>query len=78
MGIAVALVGRSHPGGIVLAAILFGALSHGGLVVNVHVSSEIVNVLQALIILFLIAALPTIQGIARSRATTSPAASPRP
>lgn len=56
MGIAVALVGRNHPGGVVAAALLFGLLSHGGLVVNARVSSEIVNVLQALIVLFLIAA----------------------
>ena len=30
VGIAVALMGRSHPFGIVLAAILFGALYQGG------------------------------------------------
>lgn len=57
MGIAVALLGRNHPLGVVLAALLFGALSHGGLVINGEISSEIVNVLQALVILFLIAGL---------------------
>src|SRR4029450_14085471 len=30
VGIAVALMGRNHPGGIVLAAVLFGALYQGG------------------------------------------------
>ncbi len=77
MGIAVALVGRNHPAGVVLAALLFGALSHGGLVVNAEISAEIVNVLQALIILFLIASLPAFRVLTR-RAALSPAASPRP
>ena len=57
MGIAVALLGRNHPAGVIAAALLFGTLAHGGLVVNGRVSSEIVNVLQALIILFLISGL---------------------
>jgi ABC-type uncharacterized transport system permease subunit len=39
---------------VVLAALLFGVLAHGGLVINGRVSSEIVTVLQALTILFLI------------------------
>ncbi len=57
MGIAVALVGRNHPLGIVPAALLFGALSHGGLVVNAEIPSEIVSVLQALVILFVVCGL---------------------
>lgn len=54
-GIAVALLGRNHPVGIVLAAILFGALIRGGLFVDIftdHVSKDLVQVLQAVIILF--------------------------
>jgi simple sugar transport system permease protein len=54
-GIAVALLGRNHPAGIVLAAILFGALTRGGLFVDifsVQVSKDLVRVLQAIIILF--------------------------
>lgn len=54
-GIAVALLGRNHPVGIVLAAILFGALIRGGLFVDIftdHVSKDLVQVLQAIIILF--------------------------
>jgi simple sugar transport system permease protein len=54
-GIAVALLGRNHPVGIVLAAILFGALFRGGLFVDiftVKVSKDLVQVLQAIIILF--------------------------
>ncbi|MFN8003662.1 MAG: ABC transporter permease [Acidobacteriota bacterium] len=54
-GIAVALLGRNHPAGIVLAAILFGALIRGGLFVDIFtdkVSKDLVQVLQAIIILF--------------------------
>src|SRR6185503_15121878 len=54
-GIAVALLGRNHPVGIVLAAILFGALIRGGLFVDIFtdkVSKDLVLVLQAIIILF--------------------------
>ncbi|HEY6193937.1 MAG TPA: ABC transporter permease [Candidatus Eisenbacteria bacterium] len=54
MGIAVALIGRSHPLGVLLAAIFFGALAYGGLVVNQRVPSDLVNVLRALVILFAI------------------------
>jgi simple sugar transport system permease protein len=54
-GIAVALLGRSHPAGVVLAALLFGALNRGGLFVDIftdEVSKDLVYVLQAVIILF--------------------------
>jgi len=54
-GIAVALLGRNHPLGIFLAAILFGALVRGGLFINIfsdRVSKDLVVVLQAVIILF--------------------------
>lgn len=51
MGIAVALLGRNHPIGIIAAALLFGTLSQGGLAVNALVPKELVDVLQAVIIL---------------------------
>lgn len=54
-GIAVALLGRRHPLGVILAAILFGALIRGGLFVDIfteNVSKDLVLVLQAIIILF--------------------------
>jgi simple sugar transport system permease protein len=51
MGIAVALLGRNHPIGIIGAALLFGTLSQGGLAVNALVPKELVDVLQAVIIL---------------------------
>ena len=45
IGIAVALLGRNHPLGVVVAALFFGALSYGGLVVNQRVPRELVEVL---------------------------------
>lgn len=50
-GIAVALLGRGTPLGIVLAAILLGTLEQAGLVINAHVPREAMSVLEALIIL---------------------------
>jgi ABC-type uncharacterized transport system permease subunit len=54
MGIAVALLGRNQPGGVVLAALLFGALHKGTGDLDLeteHVTQELSLVLQALIIL---------------------------
>ncbi len=51
MGIAVALLGRNHPAGVVAAALLFGTLSQGGLAVSALVPKELVDVLQAVVIL---------------------------
>jgi simple sugar transport system permease protein len=56
LGIAVALLGRNHPLGVVVAALFFGALSYGGLVINQQVPKELVEVLQALVILLAISA----------------------
>lgn len=54
-GIAVALIGRNHPTGIVLASILFGALYQGGAELAFEIqgfSREMVFTLQGLIVLF--------------------------
>jgi len=53
-GLAVALVGGLHPLGILLAAILFGALRSGGIVMSrvVGVPLDIIFILQALVILY--------------------------
>jgi simple sugar transport system permease protein len=51
MGIAVALLGRNHPVGIIAAALLLGTLQHGGLAVAELVPKEIFYILQAVIIL---------------------------
>ncbi len=54
-GIAVALMGRNHPLGIVLAALLFGALQQGGAELSFEIPAitrEMVVVIQGLVILF--------------------------
>jgi simple sugar transport system permease protein len=54
-GIAVSLIGRNHPFGIALAALLFGALYQGGAELAFEVqgfSREMVFTLQGLIVLF--------------------------
>ena len=56
LGIAVALLGRNHPAGVVVAALFFAALSYGGLVINTRVPKELVEILQAIVILFSIVA----------------------
>ena len=54
MGIAVALLGQNHPTGVILAAFLFGVLAHGGLIINVHIPKELVDILQAIVIIFMV------------------------
>jgi ABC-type uncharacterized transport system permease subunit len=57
-GIAVALLGRSRPAGVLAAALFFGAMVRGGLFVGIfsdHVSRDLVLVLQGLVILFVAA-----------------------
>ncbi len=54
-GIAVSLIGRNHPVGIVLAACLFGALYQGGAELSFEIkgfSRDMVFTLQGLIVLF--------------------------
>jgi ABC-type uncharacterized transport system permease subunit len=54
-GIAVALLGRNHPAGVIIAALLFGVLQRGGIYVDgfsEHITKDIVQVLQGTIILF--------------------------
>lgn len=55
LGIAVALLGRNHPLGIIIAAIFFAVLKRGEIFVDIetrYVSKDVVVVLQAIIILF--------------------------
>lgn len=54
IGIAVALMGRSHPFGVFIAAILFGFLYQGGaeLALWTSIPRELIVVIQALVILF--------------------------
>ncbi|MDQ3750909.1 MAG: ABC transporter permease [Acidobacteriota bacterium] len=55
LGIAVALLGRNHPLGVFLAALFFAILLRGGIFVDAfteYVSKDLVEVLQAVVILF--------------------------
>ncbi|MCC5983521.1 MAG: ABC transporter permease [Rhodobacteraceae bacterium] len=54
IGIAVALMGRNHPFGVFLAAVLFGFLYQGGaeLALWTNIPRELIVVIQALVILF--------------------------
>jgi simple sugar transport system permease protein len=55
LGIAVALLGRNHPLGIIAAALLFGALHKGTADLDLeteHISRDLSLILQAIIILF--------------------------
>jgi simple sugar transport system permease protein len=55
VGIAVALMGRNHPLGILAAALLFGALYQGGSELSFdmpHVNRDMVVLIQGLVILF--------------------------
>jgi ABC-type uncharacterized transport system permease subunit len=57
-GIAVALLGRNHPVGVLLSALLFGMLIRGGIPVDAftdHVTKDLVDVLQGTVILFVAA-----------------------
>jgi simple sugar transport system permease protein len=53
-GIAVALLGRNHPAGVLVAALLFAVIQRGAVPVDAftrHISNDIVQILQALVIL---------------------------
>jgi simple sugar transport system permease protein len=67
-GITVALLGRARPGGVVLAALLFGALHSGGTAMQAATSvpTDIATVLEGLIVLF-VAAPPLIRAVFRLR-----------
>ena len=68
LGIAVALVGRNHPIGIVISALLFATLSQGGLAVNALVPKQLVDILQAVVILAVATAVPEVQRLLRKSA----------
>ncbi len=70
--IAVALLGRTSPIGIVLSALLFGAMRSGASAMQIQagVPAELVGVLQATILFFLVAS-PVIRRIFRLRGAKS-------
>ena len=55
-GIAIALMGKNHPFGIIVSALIFGAIMQGGLMIDVEsdtLSKDIIYVFQGIIILFI-------------------------
>ncbi|MFN8574060.1 MAG: ABC transporter permease [Gemmatimonadaceae bacterium] len=66
IGIAVALVGRNHPVGVLLAAVLFAVLSQGGLAVNAMVPKQMVDVLTAVVIIAVAVTVPEVQRLVRN------------
>lgn len=63
LGIAVALVGRNNPFGVLLAALFFATLSQGGLAVNAFVPKQLVDVLQGVVIIAIAASVPEVRRI---------------
>jgi ABC-type uncharacterized transport system permease subunit len=70
--ITVALLGRSNPFGIMLAALLFGTLRAGsGLMqINAGVPAQLIDLLEAIILLFLVAS-PVLRRVFRLRGVKS-------
>ncbi len=70
--ITVALLGRSHPVGVMLAALLFGAMRAGAGLMQIEagVPAQLVDLLQAVILLFLVAS-PVIRRLFRLRGVKS-------
>ncbi len=64
LGIAVALVGRNHPAGVPIAALLFATISQGGLAVNAIVPKQMVEVLTAVVIIAVAVTVPEVQRLA--------------
>jgi general nucleoside transport system permease protein len=60
LGIAVALVGRNHPVGVVIAAFFFAVLSQGGLAIHAYVPKQMVEVLQGAVILAVAISVPAV------------------
>jgi ABC-type uncharacterized transport system permease subunit len=65
LGIAVALVGRNDPVGVILAALFFATLSQGGLAINAVVPKQMVEVLQGVVILAVAVAVPEVRRLLR-------------
>jgi simple sugar transport system permease protein len=74
LGIAVAIVGRNNPIGVVLAALVFATLSQGGLAVNAVVPKQIVDVLQAVVIIAVAASVPEVRRVLRASVRRTEAA----
>ena len=67
LGIAVALVGRNHPAGVILAAIFFATLSQGGLAIHALVPKQFVDVLQGVVIIAVATTVPEVRRSLQAR-----------
>lgn len=65
LGIAVALVGRNHPLGVIIAALFFATLSQGGLAIHAFVPKQMVDVLQGVVILAVAMSVPEVRRVLR-------------
>ncbi len=63
LGIAVALVGRNNPYGVIAAALLFATLSQGALAVNALVPKQMIDVLTAVVIIAVATSVPEVRRI---------------
>ncbi len=72
IGIAVALLAKNNPIGIIFTALFFGLLEYGSLTINTMVPKELANILQAIVILFIISLAKIMEGrIQRKRSAAS-------
>jgi ABC-type uncharacterized transport system permease subunit len=67
LGIAVAIVGRNNPIGVALASLAFATISQGGLAVNAMVPKQMVDVLEAVVIIAVAASVPEVRRLLRGK-----------
>ena len=76
LGIAVALVGRNNPFGVLLAALFFATLSQGGLAIHALVPKQMVEVLEGIVILAVAVSVPEVRRLLRARPAKAAATTP--
>lgn len=76
LGIAVALVGRNNPIGVLLAALFFATLSQGGLAIHALVPKQMVEVLEGIVILAVAVSVPEVRRLLRARPAKALATTP--
>ena len=56
LGIAVALLGKNHPFGVFISAVIFGAIMRGGLLIDIYsdkISRDVIYIIQGILILLI-------------------------
>jgi simple sugar transport system permease protein len=79
-GIAVALVGRNHPAGVAIGALLFGWLDSAAPILDVvgDTPREIVSILQGVVVLSAVVSYEVVNRVRRSQEARDAAAATRP